>query len=153
MFESIKAFTESWMGANPRRTFDASDYRFAAVALLMHVAEADGRVVAAERERIRILIAQRFDLDPTSVAAIMQQAEARERNFADITDLTDVLKRVLDTNGRRKIVEMLWEVARADGSVHEFEDDYIWRVAELLGVPQTDIPDATRSAATPANSR
>ena len=30
---------------------------------------------------------------------------------------------------------MMWELVFADGTVHEFEDNLIWRVAELLGVP------------------
>ena len=29
---------------------------------------------------------------------------------------------------------MMWELVFADGTVHEFEDNLIWRVAELLGV-------------------
>ena len=29
---------------------------------------------------------------------------------------------------------MMWQLVFADGKVHEFEDNLIWRVAELLGV-------------------
>jgi uncharacterized tellurite resistance protein B-like protein len=29
---------------------------------------------------------------------------------------------------------MMWSLVYADGKVHEFEDNVIWRVAELLGV-------------------
>ena len=29
---------------------------------------------------------------------------------------------------------MMWELVFADGKVHEFEDNLVWRVAELLGV-------------------
>ena len=35
---------------------------------------------------------------------------------------------------RERIVEMMWQLVYADGSVHEFEDNVVWRVAELLGV-------------------
>ena len=28
----------------------------------------------------------------------------------------------------------MWELVYADGKVHEFEDNLIWRAAELLGV-------------------
>ena len=30
---------------------------------------------------------------------------------------------------------MMWDLVYADGAVHEFEDNLIWRVAELLAVP------------------
>ncbi len=33
---------------------------------------------------------------------------------------------------------MMWEIVFADGEVHEFEDNVVWRVAELLGVSSRD---------------
>jgi uncharacterized tellurite resistance protein B-like protein len=36
------------------------------------------------------------------------------------------------------MVEMLWEVAYADGVLHEFESNLVWRAAELLGVSTRD---------------
>jgi len=33
---------------------------------------------------------------------------------------------------------MLWEMAMADGVVHEFESNLVWRVSELLGVSARD---------------
>jgi uncharacterized tellurite resistance protein B-like protein len=44
----------------------------------------------------------------------------------------------LDQNGRKRIVEMLWEVVMADGIVHPFESNLVWRAAELLGVSTRD---------------
>ena len=32
------------------------------------------------------------------------------------------------------ITSMMWEVACADGQLHEFEESMIWRVSRLLGV-------------------
>jgi uncharacterized tellurite resistance protein B-like protein len=45
------------------------------------------------------------------------------------------LKRRLEAADRERIVEMMWKLVFADGRVHEFEDNMVWRVAELLGVP------------------
>jgi hypothetical protein len=42
---------------------------------------------------------------------------------------------VLDDEGHHRIVEMMWEIIYVDGSVNEFEDNMIWRAADLLGVP------------------
>ena len=35
--------------------------------------------------------------------------------------------------GRLGIVEMMWEIVFADGRVNEFEDNLMWRAADLLG--------------------
>ena len=44
----------------------------------------------------------------------------------------------VDDAGRLKIVEMMWEIAYADGAVTEFEDNVVWRAADLLGVSSRD---------------
>ena len=49
-----------------------------------------------------------------------------------------MLCRELDQDGRKRIVEMLWEVVMADGVIHEFEANLVWRAAELLGVSTRD---------------
>lgn len=49
-----------------------------------------------------------------------------------------MLKRRLDPDGRIQVVGMLWDMAHADGAVHEFEENVVWRVAELLGVSTRD---------------
>ena len=56
----------------------------------------------------------------------------------DFYHFTSVLKRALDDDGRQKIVEMLWDIAYADGAADEFEENTIWRIAELLGVSTRD---------------
>jgi hypothetical protein len=33
---------------------------------------------------------------------------------------------------------MMWTIAYADGELQEFEENIIWRVSELLGVPARD---------------
>ena len=33
---------------------------------------------------------------------------------------------------------MMWTIAYADGHAQEFEENIIWRVSELLGVPARD---------------
>ena len=46
--------------------------------------------------------------------------------------------RSVDEAGRLRIVEMMWELVYADGQVSEFEDNVIWRAADLLGVSSRD---------------
>ena len=46
--------------------------------------------------------------------------------------------RELDQDGRQRMVEMLWEIVLADGVLHEFESNLMWRASELLGVSTQD---------------
>jgi uncharacterized tellurite resistance protein B-like protein len=44
----------------------------------------------------------------------------------------------VNEEGRLRIVEMMWELAYADGQVSEFEDNVVWRAADLLGISSRD---------------
>jgi uncharacterized tellurite resistance protein B-like protein len=76
----------------------------------------------------------RFSLDDRDADALIDAAVTADNEAVDLYGFTSVLKRHLDDAGRERIIEMMWELVFADGKVHEFEDNLIWRVAELLGV-------------------
>jgi uncharacterized tellurite resistance protein B-like protein len=37
-----------------------------------------------------------------------------------------------------RIVEMMWELVYADGHVSEFEENVVWRAADLLAISSRD---------------
>jgi uncharacterized tellurite resistance protein B-like protein len=139
MFDALKNFIAEISGTEqPTRRFDEEDYRLAAVALLVHIANVDGNTDLAERRRLMTIIKERFGLDPKAAAELIATAEQSDREAVDFYHFTSVLKRALDDDGRQKIVEMLWDIAYADGVADEFEENTIWRIAELLGVSTRD---------------
>ena len=111
---------------------DAS--RLAAAALLYHVTAIDGVVGDDENARLRALLKERFELGDDDLDDLMAAAETADKEAVDLYGFTSVLKQRLDEADRERIVEMMWGLVYADGKVHEFEDNVIWRVAELLGV-------------------
>jgi uncharacterized tellurite resistance protein B-like protein len=139
MFAALKNFITEVSGADPAaRRFDEEDYRLAAVALLVHIANVDGNTDLAERRRLKTIIGERFGLDTEAAAELIAAAEESDREAVDFYRFTSVLKRALDDDGRQKVVEMLWDIAYADGTADEFEENTIWRIAELLGVSTRD---------------
>jgi uncharacterized tellurite resistance protein B-like protein len=58
-----------------------------------------------------------------------------EQEAVDLYQFTARLNRTLDEKGRARVIEMMWQVVFADGTVSEFEDNLIWRAADLLHVP------------------
>ena len=65
---------------------------------------------------------------------MLRDARQSEQEAVDLYHFTSLVKRRLNAEGRAKLIEMMWEIAYADGAVHEFEDNVVWRVAELIGV-------------------
>lgn len=135
MFGSFRQFVSEITGGekHPSR-FGDTDYRLAAAALLVHAAGIDGNVSELEREKLHSLIKQRFELDEAATDELIDKATAAEEQAIDLYHFTSLLNRTLDEAGRRRIIEMMWEIAYADSHISEFEDNLIWRAADLLGI-------------------
>jgi uncharacterized tellurite resistance protein B-like protein len=138
MFDKLKDFMADLSGAPAARDFAPDDYRLAAASLLVHLVHADGVVNAAESRRLRELIAQNFALDAQATTRLIRTAEQSDKEAVDFYHFTNTLKRSLDDFGRMKIVEMMWEIAFADGTVTELEGNIVARIAELLSVSPHD---------------
>jgi uncharacterized tellurite resistance protein B-like protein len=65
----------------------------------------------------------------------------------DLYHFTSVIMRSVNEEGRLRIVEMMWELVYADGRVSEFEDNVVWRAADLLGISSRDRIDLKHRAA------
>ena len=114
------------------------ELRLSAGALLVTAGTIDGNFDADEKRKVKALLQTRFGLEPKDVGQLFEDSEVRERDAVDLYRFTSVLCRQLDLDGRKRIVEMLWEVVMADGIVDEFESNLVWRVAELIGVGTRD---------------
>jgi uncharacterized tellurite resistance protein B-like protein len=120
------------------RTFDDTGYRLAATALLIHVISLDGEPSALEKRKLHSLLESHFKLDPGTADRLIASATQAEGEAVDLYHFTSVIMRSVDAEGRLRIVEMMWELVYADGQVSEFEDNVVWRAADLLGVSSRD---------------
>ena len=135
MFESFRKFlAEVSQGGKHPAHFEHNDYRLAAAALLVHAAAIDGNISDVERNKLHAVIKRRFDLDEAQTDALVAEATEAEHEAIDLYHFTRLINRALDEDGRRRVVEMMWEIVYADGRVTEFESNLIWRAADLLGI-------------------
>jgi uncharacterized tellurite resistance protein B-like protein len=139
MISALKTFLAELTGEHERREPIGEDRcRLAAAALLFHVIAIDGEVAEQEKAALRDLLKQRFELGDEDADNLIAEAETADNEAVDLYGFTSVLKQELDEADRERIIEMMWTLVFADGQVHEFEDNLIWRAAELLGVSSQD---------------
>ena len=139
MFQSFRRFlSDVAEGGKQPIHFEPNDYRLAAAALLVHAAAIDGSISEVECEKLHAVIKRRFDLDEATTDELLAEATEAEHEAIDLYHFTSLLNRSLDEDGRRRVVEMMWEIAYADGRVGEFENNLIWRAADLLGISSRD---------------
>lgn len=120
------------------RPFSETDYRLAATALLIHVVSLDGEPSEVEKQKLHAVLQARFQLDAATATQLIAEATLVEGEAVDLYHFTSVIMRSVDEEGRKRIVEMMWELVYADGNVSEFEDNVVWRAADLLGVSSRD---------------
>jgi uncharacterized tellurite resistance protein B-like protein len=135
MFDSFVKFVADLTGGEKHPGhFEDNDYRLAAAALLVHAAAISGDVGPAAREKLQSLIRQYFGLDDAAATELLAEATDAEHDAVDLYHFTSLLNRSMDETGRLRLVEMMWEIVYVDGRVSEFEDNLLWRAADLLGV-------------------
>ena len=120
--------------AQETRSFDDTGYRLAATALLIHVISLDGEPSEVEKRKLHSLLESRFELDPGTADQLIAAATLVEGEAVDLYHFTSVIMRSVDEEGRLRIVEMMWELVYVDGEVSEFEENVVWRAADLLAV-------------------
>lgn len=135
MLAQIKQFFDRLAGDDEPANIGEEELRLAVAALLYHVIAVDGAVSDAECAMLTQLLKTEYGLDPGATRSLVQAAETADAEAVDLYAFTSVLKRRLEVADRERIIEMMWKLVYADGGVHEFEDNVVWRVAELLAVP------------------
>lgn len=122
------------------------ELHLAVAALLVEAARMDESFDAGERVTIEKLLANRFDLEPTAVHRLVEAAEQRLRDSAQYFPFTREITRSLSTEQRTDIIEMLWEVAYADGVLDPHEDMLLRQIAGLIHVPDRQRGEARKRA-------
>ena len=148
MFEKLREFIADVVSPGALdQQFDDTGYRLAATALMIHVISLDGEPSAIEKDKLHSLIESRFGLDPGTADRLIAAATLVEGEAVDLYHFTSVIMRAVDETGRARIVEMMWELVFADGKVSEFEENVVWRAADLLGVSSQERIELKRRSA------
>jgi uncharacterized tellurite resistance protein B-like protein len=139
MLAELKEFLSELIdGQKPQSQFAENDFRRAAAALLVHVATLDGDLTDAKRRALHAILEAQYGLDAAATDELIAAATQDDHEAVDFYHFTSLLMRTLDEAGRLRVVEMLWEMVYADGNVTEFEQNVMWRVADLLAVSSRD---------------
>jgi uncharacterized tellurite resistance protein B-like protein len=112
--------------------------QIAVAALLVQAAAMDDHFDAVERTTIRRLLSRRFDLADPEVDRLFAEAESASARSTQLYPFIRVAVKQLDEAGRVAVIEMLWEVAYADGVLDPDEDALVRRIAGLIYVSDHD---------------
>ena len=118
----------------PALASQPDELELAVAALLIEAARMDDQFDAAERGTIERVLTERFDLTPDALHSLMEAAEAAVRQSTQFFPFTRQIVQRISHEDRGHILEMMWEVAYADGVLDPHEDALLRRIAGLIHV-------------------
>lgn len=116
----------------------------ASAALLVEAACMDGNFDEKEREKIVSLMQANFGLNNEESETLVNETQSVMEQTGDLYSFTRVIKNRFDQQERIQMIEMLWEVAFADGNVDYYESNLISRIAGLIYVNDIDRGEAKK---------
>ena len=146
MFQRLTDLFRNATGPANTGTEAFDETQRAAAALMVEAARMDNEFDAQEREVIARLLGRRFELAPERTEALIADAEAVVDDNAELYRLTRTLKDAFEHDDRVALMQMLWEVAYADGELHSFEANMMRRLAGLIYVSDRESGEARKRA-------
>jgi DnaJ like chaperone protein len=123
--------------AEPSRGTAGVAFTIAIVALSAKMAKSDGRVTDDEVAAFRRVCA----FPETEADNVRRVFDLAKQDIAGFETYARQIKDVLgnDAQLKRDVLEGLFVIAVADGILHEREDAYLARVADLIGIPTSEV--------------
>ena len=147
MLKRIKSIL-SGKPSQPTKEEFVDERQIAAAALLVEAATLDDSFDEAERTTIAAVLGQHFGIDDEACAALIEAAEVAQGDSNHLLSFTRTIKDGYSPEDRVEIIEMLWEVAYADGVLHDYEANLLRRVGGLIYVSDQDRGDARKRVLT-----
>ena len=134
MLGSLKLFFDTLRTGGAEEASQSEGVEDAVATLLVKAASLDGEFGDAERQTIEELLVRRFSLSRDAARRLIDDSVREMEQSVDFYSFTRVIRDEFDHDKRVELMEMLWEVAYADGVLHDFEASLMRRVTGLIYV-------------------
>lgn len=140
----IDRILQALRGPPPARGAAMDDVRTAVAALLVEAARMDDCFSDPERSAIRRILAERYGLSQEDSGRLLAAAEHESDQSVQLYRFVRRVTDELSPADRIGLIEMMWEVAYADGELDPDEDALLRRVAGLVHVSDRERGEARR---------
>ena len=120
--------------SKPENTVKVDDTQIATAALLIEAAMSDEEYSDVEKQTISTILQRHFSLSIDEAENVIEEAETAHKNSDQLLYFTRTVKKNFPIENRVDIIEMLWEIAYADGQLSKFEANLVRRICGLIYV-------------------
>ena len=104
----------------------------ATCALLLEVAHSDGHYHVAEARLVNALLSGIFTLPAEAVAELVELARDQQQNSTDLFQFAREINAHFSPEEKLAVMEGIWRIIYADGTLDKFEDALARQLATLL---------------------
>lgn len=128
----------NFLKGSPTDVNRPDNLRLSVAILLLEAAHRGDTFADEERAAIERLLAERFHLTPEQCGELLALGEEAVSRMVQLHPHTHAVLERMTPDERIQLIEMLWEVAYADGVLDSEEDALIRRIAGLIYVEDRD---------------
>ena len=114
---------------------DQHSLQLATAALLYEMLRADHEEHPDERAALEAGLLQTFSLSAEETRQLVELAEREAAGSVSLYEVTTLINQRFSPEEKVQVVEMLWQVAFADGHLDRYEEALVRKIAELIYVP------------------
>ncbi len=153
MLRTLKDLFDSFTAPEADPLASEHSLQLATAVLLVEVMRADPVIGDDERAAAMRALREKFALADDEVERLIELATTAAAEAYDYQRFTGQLNRVFDAGRKLRVIELMWQVAYADGHLHAREAHVMKKVADLLYIPHADYIHAKLAARDASSSR
>jgi uncharacterized tellurite resistance protein B-like protein len=121
---------------------DFCDARIAACALFLEMSAVDGEFGDEERELILSALQGQYGVPKEDAVALMEHANHQREGSIDLWQFTNRINENYTMEEKLRVIEIVWEIAYADGLLDKHEDYLVHKLADLLRLTHRQLIEA-----------
>jgi uncharacterized tellurite resistance protein B-like protein len=107
----------------------------ATAVLLVEVMRASTEIGDAGRRAVLAALHDKFSLTADESARLLELAQQTAREATDFFGFTSRINEAFGMEQKLRMIEHMWRVAYADGTLSAHENHVMWKVSDLLHIP------------------
>ncbi len=138
MLKTLQSLLAALQPAPPSADPAAEEHllQLATAVMLVEVMRSDATLHDDERGAVLAALRSEFALTADEAERLSELAQTTAHKATDLYAFTSRIDRRFDMPRKLKMIEHMWRVAYADGHLSAHERHVMWRIADLLHVPQ-----------------
>lgn len=124
---------------------NSMDMTLAVCVLLLEIARVDDEFTDEERKHVISTLRQQFSMTAQEANELITSATESREDSLDLWKFSNRVNEVFSREQKRKIMESVWRVIYADGTLNPHEDYFVHKLTRLFNLTHSEMITAKLS--------